>query len=68
VNGAPAIVSRRDGVIVNILSFVFDGEQIAEIFSMFNPDKLTFVEKQVHASTTLSREDGSGSRDTTDRI
>jgi len=46
VNGAPAIVSRRDGVIVNILSFVFDGDQIAEIFSIVNPEKLAFAQEQ----------------------
>jgi RNA polymerase sigma-70 factor (ECF subfamily) len=46
VNGAPAIVSRRDGAIVNILSFVFDGDRIAEILSVVNPDKLQFARSQ----------------------
>ena len=50
VNGAPAIVGRRpDGTIAGILSFVFDGEQIAEILSVFNPDKLAFAQRQGHA-------------------
>jgi len=46
VNGAPAIITRRDGEIVNILSFVFDGDHIAEILSVVNPDKLAFAREQ----------------------
>ncbi len=48
VNGAPALVSRRDGTIVNIVSFVFDGDRIAEVLAVVNPEKLSFVRAQSH--------------------
>jgi RNA polymerase sigma-70 factor (ECF subfamily) len=40
VNGAPALVGRRDGELTNILAFTFDGDRIAELVSIVNPDKL----------------------------
>lgn len=46
VNGAPAIVARRGDHIVNILSFTFDGDRIAEVFSHTNPDKIMFASRQ----------------------
>lgn len=46
VNGALALVSRRDGTIVNIVSFVFDGDRIAEVLAIVNPEKLSFVRAQ----------------------
>ena len=48
VNGAPAIIARR--AVVTILSFVFDGERIAEVLSFSNPDKITFASHQSSAS------------------
>lgn len=49
VNGSPALVGRRDGVIVSILAFTFDGDRIAEILSLVNPEKLMFAERQVRS-------------------
>jgi RNA polymerase sigma-70 factor (ECF subfamily) len=46
VNGAPARVAWRDGSIQSILSFTFDGDRIAEIASISNPDKLEFAMRQ----------------------
>jgi RNA polymerase sigma-70 factor (ECF subfamily) len=46
VNGAPALVARRDGVIESILNFTYDGERIAELLSVVNPEKLEFVRRQ----------------------
>ena len=46
VNGRPALVGRRDGELVNILAFEFDGERITEILSLVNPDKLAFARRQ----------------------
>jgi RNA polymerase sigma-70 factor, ECF subfamily len=46
VNGLPAMIGRRDGAIVNILMFAFDGERIAEVLSFVNPDKLAFAQRQ----------------------
>lgn len=46
VNGRPAVVGRRDGAIANLLLFEFDGDRIAEILSVVNPEKLQFVRKQ----------------------
>ena len=46
VNGAPAVLGRRDGAIASIVTFAFDGGRIAEIASVVNPDKLRFAEKQ----------------------
>ncbi|HEX8170271.1 MAG TPA: RNA polymerase sigma factor SigJ [Thermoanaerobaculia bacterium] len=46
VNGAPAIVGRRDGAIDSIITFAFDGERIAEIAAVLNPEKLAFAKRQ----------------------
>ena len=46
VNGALAIVGRRDGAVANILSFEFEGDRIAELVSFANPDKLAFAQRQ----------------------
>jgi RNA polymerase sigma-70 factor (ECF subfamily) len=46
VNGSPAVVGRRDGVIATILLFGFDGDRIAELVSIVNPDKLAFAQRQ----------------------
>lgn len=50
VNGALAIVGRRDGAIVSILAFEFEGDRIAELVSFTNPDKLTFAQRQKRAA------------------
>ena len=50
VNGAPAVVGRRDGEITNILTFTFDGDRIAEVISFVNPDKLEFAKRQASSS------------------
>lgn len=47
VNGAPALVGRRDGTITNILAFEFDGERIREVLSIVNPEKLAFAQRQI---------------------
>jgi RNA polymerase sigma-70 factor (ECF subfamily) len=46
VNGQLALVMRRDGVVTTIATFTFDGDRIAEIVSVVNPDKLAFAERQ----------------------
>ncbi|HEV7242519.1 MAG TPA: RNA polymerase sigma-70 factor [Thermoanaerobaculia bacterium] len=46
VNGELALVARRDDTIASIGMFTFDGDRIAEIVSIVNPDKLAFAEKQ----------------------
>lgn len=46
VNGAPAVVARRDGEVVSILTFAFEGDRIAELVSFANPDKLAFAQRQ----------------------
>jgi RNA polymerase sigma-70 factor (ECF subfamily) len=46
VNGELALVGRRDGAIDGIIAFVFDGDRIAEVMSLVNPDKLGFVQRQ----------------------
>ena len=47
VNGQLALVARRDGVIQSIGFFTFDGDRIAEVVNVVNPDKLAFAERQV---------------------
>lgn len=49
VNGELALVARRDGAIISIGMFTFDGGRISEIVSVVNPDKLAFVAKQGRA-------------------
>jgi RNA polymerase sigma-70 factor, ECF subfamily len=51
VNGAPSIVARRDGGILSILTFAFEGERIAELNSVVNPDKLQFAQRQTAPSS-----------------
>ncbi len=50
VNGAPAIVMRRDDVIESILTFVYEDDRIVELISIVNPDKLSFATRQWRAS------------------
>ena len=47
VNGELALVGRRDGAIISIGMFTFDGDRIAEIVNIVNPDKLAFAERQL---------------------
>ena len=49
VNGAPAIVGRRDGRITSIVNFTFDGDRIVELLSVVNPEKLEFAARQGEA-------------------
>ena len=51
VNGTPAIIGRRDGAITSILLFEFEGDRIAELVSVVNPDKLAFAERQASSTT-----------------
>ena len=53
VNGELALVGRRDGTILSIGMFTFDGDRITEIVSFVNPDKLAFAEKQVRECRVL---------------
>ncbi|HEX2061899.1 MAG TPA: RNA polymerase sigma-70 factor [Thermoanaerobaculia bacterium] len=46
VNGRLALIGRRDGAIANVLFFEFDGDRIAELLSVVNPEKLQFVRRQ----------------------
>jgi RNA polymerase sigma-70 factor, ECF subfamily len=55
VNGALAIVGRRDGQLMNILTFTFEGERIAELVSIVNPEKLEFARRQSAARHPAGR-------------
>jgi RNA polymerase sigma-70 factor (TIGR02957 family) len=46
VNGALAIVGRRDGAITTILNFTYEDGRIAELLSVVNPEKLEFARRQ----------------------
>jgi RNA polymerase sigma-70 factor (ECF subfamily) len=46
VNAAPAVVVWRGDTIVSVLTFDFDGDRIAEVVSVVNPDKLAFAQRQ----------------------
>jgi RNA polymerase sigma-70 factor (TIGR02957 family) len=46
VNGAPAVVIRLSGVLYNVISPQWDGDRIAEIDSVLNPEKLAFMGRQ----------------------
>ncbi len=49
VNGAPAIIGRRNGELLSIWAFEFEEDRIVGIMSLVNPDKLAFVRKQARA-------------------
>jgi RNA polymerase sigma-70 factor (ECF subfamily) len=40
MNGETGVVIRHEGRIASAISFVFDGERIAEVYAVVNPDKL----------------------------
>jgi RNA polymerase sigma-70 factor (ECF subfamily) len=50
VNGELALVGRRNGTLETILGFTFEGDRIAEIISLANPEKLAFARRQSPAS------------------
>ena len=65
VNGTPALIGRRDGAIATVLFFTFEGERIAELWSVVNPDKLAFAQKrsaafQAAGPPASSRQDAGG--------
>lgn len=47
VNGTPAVALWVEGQLFSVLNFVFDGDRIAEIASVVNPDKLEFARGQL---------------------
>ncbi|MFH8888995.1 RNA polymerase sigma-70 factor [Streptomyces sp. NPDC054904] len=51
VNGGPALVLRIDGEFDGVLSFRFEGDRIADLYYVRNPEKLT----RVASETALSR-------------
>ncbi|HSP15063.1 MAG TPA: RNA polymerase sigma-70 factor [Thermoanaerobaculia bacterium] len=50
VNGSPALVLYTNERLDGIVTFDFDGDRIAEINSVLNPDKLAFARRQISAS------------------
>jgi RNA polymerase sigma-70 factor (ECF subfamily) len=46
VNGTPALVLYNDGRLEGIVTFAFDGDRIAEINTIVNPDKLAYARRQ----------------------
>lgn len=46
VNGAPAIIGRKDGEMLSIWAFEFEEGRIAGIMALVNPEKLAFAKKQ----------------------
>jgi len=44
VNGAPALLTRRDGRVVAVTTFAVDGTRIVDAYRVLNPDKLRRVE------------------------
>jgi RNA polymerase sigma-70 factor (ECF subfamily) len=49
VNGAPAVIARKDDVITSIVTFEYEGDRIANIASVVNPDKLQFAQRQLRS-------------------
>ena len=47
VNGAPAAVVRLAGVLFDVITPQWDGERIAELDSVLNPEKLAFLGRQL---------------------
>lgn len=50
VNGAPAIIARSGDTITSIATFDYDGDRIAGIASVVNPEKLAFAQRQLAAT------------------
>lgn len=49
VNGAPALLAFSGPALLSVLMFTFDGDRIAEIASVVNPDKLNVIRRQLAA-------------------
>jgi RNA polymerase sigma-70 factor, ECF subfamily len=48
-NGRPALAGWKDGELLNILTFTFDGDRIVELVSFVNPEKLAFAARQLRS-------------------
>ena len=49
VNGGPALLAFSGPALLSVLMFTFDGDRIAEIASVVNPDKLNVIRRQLAA-------------------
>ncbi|HEX6178881.1 MAG TPA: RNA polymerase sigma-70 factor [Thermoanaerobaculia bacterium] len=47
VNGAPAMLAFTGSTLLSVSIFAFDGDRIAEVSSVVNPDKLKVVNRQL---------------------
>ncbi|MFF1380834.1 RNA polymerase sigma-70 factor [Streptomyces sp. NPDC058308] len=50
INGAPALVMRAEGYITAVTAFEGGNDTVTGVRSVVNPDKLTFVERQLAAA------------------
>ena len=46
VNGSTGIVIMNEEKVIAVMSFEFEGNKIKSIFSILNPDKLSFIQTQ----------------------
>jgi len=51
VNGGPALLFYLNGKLDSITTMEFDRDRIVRIYSVRNPDKLSFVQKQISGSS-----------------
>lgn len=56
INGEPATIARTDGLLISVMTFVLDGERVAEINMVRNPDKLEHL--AAHLGLGVYREPG----------
>jgi RNA polymerase sigma-70 factor, ECF subfamily len=66
INGSPAILFWEEGNLVGVLSLTLSAVGIQEIYALLNPEKLTYLQKQLSAhgtaSTTPTATEASASR------
>ncbi|WP_283136569.1 RNA polymerase sigma-70 factor [Rhizohabitans arisaemae] len=58
INGAPALVAYRDGVLWAVVTFEVEGDRITALRTILNPEKLRFAARQLsHSGPAIRSED-----------
>lgn len=55
INGSPAILCHEEGRLVGVISVHLSTEGIQEIYAQLNPEKLTYLQKQLSSSSKRSQ-------------
>jgi RNA polymerase sigma-70 factor (ECF subfamily) len=54
INGSPAILYWEEGRLAMVISLILSAVGIQEIYTLLNPEKLAYLQKQLSSSRRLS--------------